>query len=134
LYDISIATGTNARTLQLEVDSVASSSILSIRKRSRSRIEPSEVPVIKKKKDLEEDQLVLAINRSIESRLLTLKSNIMKAIEILSEEYYERLTEDDFSRATDTLSDDIKASVFISLSRKDTRDKWLERHASIILI
>jgi hypothetical protein len=113
---------------------VASSSTLSIRKRSRSRIEPSEVPVIKKKKDLEEDQLVLAINRSIESRLLTLKSNIMKAIEILSEEYYERLTEDDFSCATDTLSDDIKASVFISLSRKDTRDKWLERHASIILI
>jgi hypothetical protein len=76
----------------------------------------------------------MAINRSIESRLLTPKSNIMKAIEILSEEYYERLTEDDFVRAIDTLSDDIKASVFISLSRKDTRDNWLERHASIILI
>jgi hypothetical protein len=92
------------------------------------------VPVIKKKKEQEEDLLVMAINRSIESRLLTPKLNIMKAIEILSKEYYERLTEDDFLCAIETLSDDIKASVFISLSRKDTRDKWLERHASIILI
>jgi hypothetical protein len=113
---------------------VASSSTLSIRKRSRSRIEPSEVLVIKKKKEQEEDPLIMTINRSIESRLLTLKLNIMRAIDILSEEYYERLTEDDFTRAIDILSDDIKVLVFISLSRKDTRDNWLERHTSIILI
>jgi hypothetical protein len=133
LYNISIATGARSRTLQLEVNSAASSSILPIRKRSRSRIEPSEVPV-KKKKEQEEDPLVIAINRSIESQSLPPKTSMMRAIEILSKEYYERLTEDDFARATETLSDDIKASIFISLSRKDRRDQWLERHASIILI
>jgi hypothetical protein len=85
----------------------------------------------KKKKDKEDDSLFLtAINRSIEAR----KSSIIRAIEILSEEYYERLTEIDFGRATDTLSDEVKASVFVSLSREDTRDKWLERHADVLLL
>jgi hypothetical protein len=85
----------------------------------------------KKKKDKEDDSsIVAAINRSIEAR----KSSIIKAIEILAEEYYDRLTEDDFGRATDILSDEVKASVFITLPRKDMRDRWLERHASIILV
>jgi hypothetical protein len=133
LYDISIATGVSARTLQVEGNSlVASSSSLSIRKRSRSRIEPSEVPVIKRKKEQEEDPLITAINRSIESRL-SQKSNIMKAIELLSEEYYISLSEVDFGAATDVLSDEIKASVFISLPVKDMRDRFLERHANVVL-
>jgi hypothetical protein len=53
----------------------------------------------------------------------------VKAIEILVKEYTERLDEEDFGRATDTLSDEVKASVFITLLAKDMRDKWLERHA-----
>ena len=85
----------------------------------------------KKKKDKEEDSpLVTAINRSIEAR----KTSIIKAIEILAEEYYKRLTEDDFGRATDALSDEVKASVFITIAIKDIKDSWLERHASITLI
>jgi hypothetical protein len=133
LYDSSIATGISARTLGVNL--VASPSTLSIRKRSRSRIEPSEVLVInKKKKEQEEDPLVIAINRSLESRLLSQKSNIMKAIELLSEEYYISLSEVDFGAATDLLSDEIKASVFISLPVKDMRDRFLERHANVALL
>jgi hypothetical protein len=85
----------------------------------------------KKKKDKEEESpIIAAFNRSIEAR----KSSIVKAIEILVQDYYERLTEDDFGRATDTLSDEVKASVSITLPVKDMRDRWLERHASIVLI
>jgi S-adenosylmethionine synthetase len=85
----------------------------------------------KKKKEKEDDSpVVTAIKQSIEAR----KSSIIKAIELLAEEYYERLTEDDFGRATDTLSDEVKASVFITLPVKDMRDRWLERHARIVLI
>ena len=85
----------------------------------------------KKKKDKEEESPVIAaFNRSIEAR----KSSIVKAIEILVQDYYERLTKDDFGRATDALSDEVKASVFITLPVKDMRDRWLERHASIVLI
>jgi hypothetical protein len=66
----------------------------------------------KKKKDKEEDSpLIMAIYRSIEAR----KTSVIKAIEMLNEEYYERLTEDDFGRAIDLLSDEVKASVFITV-------------------
>jgi hypothetical protein len=86
--------------------------------------------MLKKKKDKEEDSLVIAaFNRSIEAQ----KSSIVKAIEILVQDYRERLTEDDFGRATDTLSDEVKASVFITLLVKE-RERWLERHASIAII
>jgi hypothetical protein len=85
----------------------------------------------KKKKDKEEESPVIAaFNRSIEAR----KSSIVKAIEMLSEEYFERLTEDEFVRAVDLLSDEVKASVFITLPVRDIRDRWLEKHASIVLI
>ena len=53
---------------------------------------------------------------------------------MLSEEYFERLTEDEFVRAVDLLSDEVKASVFITLPVRDIRDRWLEKHASIVLI
>jgi hypothetical protein len=129
LYDSSIATGASARTL--EVNSVASLSTPSIRKRSRSRIEHSEGLVIKKKKEQEEDPLITALNRSIESRVSTQKSNIMKAIELLAKEYETRLSEVDFGAATDLLSDEVKASVFITLPKTDMRDRFLERHANV---
>lgn len=57
-----------------------------------------------------------------------------KAIEILIEEYYGRLSNVDFSAATDVLSDEVKASVFVTLSIKEARDSWLEKHANIFLI
>jgi hypothetical protein len=133
LYNILIATSVNIRTLQVEGNSVVSLSTLLIRKRSRSRIEPSEVPVIKRKKEQGEDPLITAINRSIESRL-SQKSNIMKAIELLSKEYYISLSEVDFGTTTDILLDKISASVFISLLVKDIRDRWLERHTHIALL
>ena len=89
------------------------------------------MPKKKKEKDKEDNSpIVAAINRSIEAR----KTSIIKAIEILAEEYYERLSEDDFGRATDTLSDEVKASVFITLPVKDMRDRWLERQAGIVLV
>ncbi|KAK9235766.1 hypothetical protein V1525DRAFT_253418 [Lipomyces kononenkoae] len=74
--------------------------------------------------------MLAAINRSIEAR----KSNIVKATEILAEEYYGRLSEVDFGRATDVLSDEVKASVFVSLPLTAMKDKWLERHAKGLLI
>jgi hypothetical protein len=58
----------------------------------------------------------------------------MKVIELLSEEYYLSLSEVDFGAATDVLSDEIKASVFISLLVKDMRDRFLERHANVVLL
>ena len=58
----------------------------------------------------------------------------MKAIELLSEEYYSSLSEVDFGATTDILSDEIKASVFISLLVKDIRDRFLERHTNVVLL
>ncbi|KAK9241511.1 hypothetical protein V1506DRAFT_443042, partial [Lipomyces tetrasporus] len=131
LYDSSIATGTRARTLDsrtLDSGSSSASSSSSIRKRSRSRLDPSSESTSRKRTDHEDsDTILAAINRSIDGR----KSNPVRAIELLSMEYYDRLSEDDFDRATNILSDEIKASVFVSLPRRDIRDKWLERHAQI---
>ena len=47
----------------------------------------------------------------------------MKVINILSKEYYKKLTKDDFLYITDILLDNVKVLVFISLLRKDTRNK-----------
>ena len=107
----------------------SASTSLPVRKRSRTRVETSE-PTYKKKKDQGEETsaIVEAINRSIESR----KSNIAKAIEILTKEYYTRLPATDFDQAIDLLSDETKASVFTSLALKDVKDRWLERHAQVL--
>ena len=121
LYDNTMATGEYART--------STSISLPVRKRSRSRVEPSE-PIYKKKKDQggEASIIVDAINRSIEAR----KSNITKAIEMLTKEYYTRLPATDFDQAIDLLSDDTKASIFVSLALKDIKDRWLERYAQVV--
>ncbi|KAK9349988.1 hypothetical protein V1523DRAFT_399652 [Lipomyces doorenjongii] len=88
----------------------------SVPKRSRGPLEPSGST---HKRQIEEDPILAAVNRSMEAR----KSNIMKAIEILAEEYYGRLSEVDFGRATDVLSDEVKASVFVSLPLTAMKDK-----------
>ena len=128
-----MATGARARTLTTDLkdpfDSLSLTlSTSSVRKRSRSR--PESLDPKRKKKDQEDDPLITAITRSIEAR----KSSIIRAIEILAEEYYERLSESDFGIATDILADEIKASVFITLPVKDMRDRWLERQAGVFLI
>jgi hypothetical protein len=89
------------------------------------------MPQKRKEKDKEDDKLLIiaAINRSIEAR----KSSIIKAIEILVEEYKKRVSEVDFFTATDILSNEVKASVFITLP-KEMRDRWLEREANIIVL
>jgi hypothetical protein len=128
-----MATGARARTLTTGLEDPFDSlsptpSTSSVRKRSRSR--PESLDPKRKKKDQEDDPLITAITRSIEAR----KSSIIRAIEILVEEYYERLSESDFGIATDILADEIKASVFITLPVKDMRDRWLERQAGVFLI
>jgi hypothetical protein len=128
-----MATGARARTLTTDLEDPFDSlsptlSTSSVRKRSRSR--PESLDPKRKKKDQEDDPLITAITRSIEAR----KSSIIRAIEILAEEYYERLSESDFGIATDILTYEIKASVFITLPVKDMRDRWLERHAGVFLI
>jgi hypothetical protein len=128
-----MATGARARTLTTGLEGPFDSlsptpSTSSVRKRSRSR--PESLDPKRKKKDQEDDPLITAITRSIEAR----KSSIIRAIEILAEEYYERLSESDFGIATDILADEIKASVFITLPVKDMRDRWLERQAGVFLI
>ena len=110
--------------------STSASAAVSTSKRSRSQREPLETIPKRKKKDQGDDTLIAAITRSIEAR----KSSIIKAIEILAEEYYERLSKSDFGYAIDVLSNEIKASVFITLLIKDIRDKWLERHTRVLLL
>ena len=68
------------------------------------------------------------------SLLYTPYTSVVKAIKILAKEYYKRLDENDFRRTTDSLSDKVKASVFITLLEKEIRDKWLERNAGIMLL
>jgi hypothetical protein len=59
--------------------------------------------------------------------------SIIRAIEILVQEFKERVIEADFFTAIDILSNEVKALVFITLL-KDIRDRWLEREASIIVL
>ena len=73
--------------------------------------------------------MITAINRSIEAR----KSNIVKAIEILASQYQERLSEDDFGVATDLLTDESKAAVFVTLPSINLKDKWLVRQTGVVL-
>jgi hypothetical protein len=87
-----MATGARARTLTTGLEDPFDSlsptpSTSSVRKRSRSR--PESLDPKRKKKDQEDDPLITAITRSIEAR----KSSIIRAIEILAEEYYERLSQ-----------------------------------------
>jgi hypothetical protein len=82
---------------------------------------------LKKQKNSGNSLLAEAIIRSTEAS----KSSITKAIELLSLEYSTRLLETDFDRAVDTLSDEIRASVFVSLEGH-SRDRWLERHTHVV--
>jgi hypothetical protein len=59
---------------------------------------------------------------------------IYQSIEMLASEHYTRLTQSDFGYATDILSDEIKASVFISLPPKNMKGRWLESHVNVIFI
>ena len=103
-----------------EYTRISTSISLPVRKHSRSRVEPSEL-IYKKKKDQggEASIIVDTINRLIEAQ----KSNITKAIEILTKEYYTRLPVTDFDQAIDLLSDNTKASIFVSLVLKDIKDR-----------
>lgn len=129
-----MATGSNTQTLDSQgstLDSQGSSSLSSIRKRSRSR--PSELPIILKKKKDKEDSapdLMAAFNQSIEAR----KSTITRAIGILAKEYETRLSADDFDTAVEVLSDEAKASVFLGLPKEVMKDRWLERHANVFFL
>jgi hypothetical protein len=53
-------------------------------------------------------------DQSIEASIEANKSSITKAIKILAKEYLERLTKDNFGRASDTLTDKSKALAFIA--------------------
>lgn len=53
-------------------------------------------------------------------------------MEILVQEFKERVTEADFFTATDIFLNEAKASIFITLP-KEMRGAWLEREASIIV-
>jgi hypothetical protein len=52
---------------------------------------------------------------------------------MFAKEYEERLESVFFDYAIDLLSDEIKASIFLRLRLKESKDKWLEKHANIIL-
>jgi hypothetical protein len=41
------------------------------------------------------------------------------------------LSNDNFGRATDILTDELKASVFVTLPRREIRDNWLKQHVDI---
>jgi hypothetical protein len=120
LYDVSMATGEHARTLTPDTPLIR-------RKRSHTQTE-APGSTTKKSRGQGQSLVVEAINRSIEAR----RSEVSKAIEILTAEYYTRLPRADFHQAVDLLSDEIKASVFVSLGVRDIRDGWLERHAQVV--
>jgi hypothetical protein len=119
LYDISIATGDEARTIIPDTPVP--------RKRSRARTTSETPDVYKKQKNSGNSLLAEAINRSTEAH----KSSVIKAIELLDLDYSTRLSDTCFDQAVDILSDEMRASVFISLSG-DRRDRWLERHAHVV--
>jgi hypothetical protein len=52
---------------------------------------------------------------------------------MFAKEYEERLESVFFDCAIDLLSDEIKASIFLGLRSKESKDRWLEKHANIIL-
>jgi len=52
---------------------------------------------------------------------------------MFAKEYEERLESVFFDYAIDLLSDEIKASIFLGLRSKESKDRWLEKHANIIL-
>jgi hypothetical protein len=134
LYDNSVASGTSARALS---DRGTPSSLVSVsttalsRKRSRSRTQTLDISGRSTgKKPKGEDAILAAFERSVKART----SSVIKAIELLSEEYYELLSDDDFGRATDILTDELKASVFITLPKREIRDNWLKRHVDILFL
>jgi len=137
LYDLTIATGNNARTLIIDSDPTLLTPrppTLPIRKRSRSQLDTDtwsgSGPIERKRASVESrNDMITAINRSIEAR----KSNIVKAIEILASQYQERLSEDDFGVATDLLTDESKAAVFVTLPSINLKDKWLVRQTGVVL-
>jgi hypothetical protein len=124
-----MATGSGAQTL----DSQSPLFLSSIRKRSRSRPDPSTLPIIPKKKKEKEDDildLTVAFHQSIQAR----KSNITRAVEILAKEYETRLSEDDFDTVVGVLSDESKASAFLGLPKETMKDRWLEKYAHVLLL
>jgi hypothetical protein len=122
-----MATGEHARTLTPDTPLLS-------RKRSYTQTPTPELSLKRPREQggsgrKKEGSLIIeAINRSIEAR----RSNTSRAIEILAEEYYNRLPEAAFDRVVDLLSDETKASIFISLGVRDIRDKWLERQAGVV--
>jgi hypothetical protein len=131
LYEGTLALGTSARSgadRGMPSSSVSVSTAASNRKRGRSGTQTLDVGGKSSgKKPRGEEAILAAFERSVEART----SSVVKAIQILSKEYYDLLSEDDFGRATDTLTDEMKASVFVTLPLKEMRDSWLKRHANI---
>jgi hypothetical protein len=74
--------------------------------------------------------MVAVMDRSIEAR----KSSVEKAIKLLSKEYIERLTDDDFIGACEYLTNKEKASAFITLPSKRMRDLWLQSLAGVLIL
>jgi hypothetical protein len=121
LYDDSIATGEHGKTL---------TPLASLpRKRSRTRTEPFE-PIQKKQKDQGGGAIVEAIKESIEAR----KLGITKAVELLTKEYSDRLSDSDYNDVVAVLSNEVNASVFLALPPGSKRDMWIQRQCTVFFI
>jgi hypothetical protein len=77
-----------------------------------------------------EDPMVAAINRSIDAR----KPSVVRAVELLSKEYLDSLTDNDFIDACKVLTNSEMASTFITLPNKRLRDLWLKEEAGVFII
>ena len=61
------------------------------------------------------------------------QNKVELAIQLLQEQYQERLSTSDFIDAVGILENSAKASIFITLKSSKIRDLWLQKHACIYL-
>jgi hypothetical protein len=59
------------------------------------------------------------------------RNKVEQAIQLLEEQYQERLSASDFIDAVEVLENSSKASVFITLQSSMIRDRWLQKNAGV---
>jgi len=62
------------------------------------------------------------------------KNKVEIAVELLENEYQDKLSDDHFVRTLNFLTDVLKASIFITLKSSSIRERWLCQNADVELI
>ncbi|KAK9482902.1 hypothetical protein V1527DRAFT_312707 [Lipomyces starkeyi] len=59
---------------------------------------------------------------------------LQQAIDLLEEEYSKRLSSEHMDVALDCLENEAKSSMFTSIKYVSSRDRWLARHAGVVIL